>query len=52
MASLKYFFTSMYSYSVPTIQMGDDSKIQAKGINRIDQENGYFNNVLMYQTWQ
>ena len=26
--------------------MGDDSEIQAKGIGRIDLEDGYFNNVL------
>ena len=26
--------------------MGDDSKIQAKGIDRIDLEDWYFNNVL------
>ena len=26
--------------------MGDDSKIQAKGIGEIDLEDGYFNNVL------
>ena len=26
--------------------MGDDSEIPAKGIDRIDLDNGYFNNVL------
>ena len=26
--------------------MGDDSEVQAKGIGRIDLEDGYFNNVL------
>ena len=26
--------------------MGDDSEIPAKGIGRIDLDNGYFNNVL------
>ena len=36
----------MYSDSVPTFRMGDDSEIQAKGIGRIDLEDGYFNNVL------
>ena len=46
MASIKYFFTSMYSDSGPTILMGDDSQIQAKGIGRIDIEDGYLNNVL------
>ena len=46
MASVKYFFTSMYSNSGPTVQMGDDSYIHAKGILRTDLEDGYFNNVL------
>ena len=46
MASLRYFFSSMYSDNGPTIRMGDDSEIQAKGIGRIDLEHGYFNNVL------
>ena len=46
MASIKYFFTSVYYGSGPTIRMGDDSEIQAKGIGRIDIEDGYFNNVL------
>ena len=46
MASIKYFFTSMYSNNGPTIRMGDDSEIKDKGIGRIDLEDGYFNNVL------
>ena len=46
MASIKDFFTSMYSDSVPTIRMGDDSKIQAKRIGKIDLDDRYFNNVL------
>ena len=46
MVSVKYLFTSMYLDSVPTIRMGNDSEIQAKGIHRIDLEDGYFNNVL------
>ena len=46
MASVKDFFTSMYSDSGPTVRMGDDSEIQSKGIGRIDIEYGYFNNVL------
>ena len=32
MDSVKYFFSSMYSDRGPTVQMGDDSEIQAKGI--------------------
>ena len=36
----------MYLDSGPTIQMGDDSEIQSKGIGRIDLKDGYFNNVL------
>ena len=46
MASIKYFFTSMYLDSGPTVRMGDDLEIQAKGIGNIDLEDGYFNNVL------
>ena len=46
MESVKYFFTSMYSYSGPTVRMGDYSEIQGKGFSRIDLEDGYFNNVL------
>ena len=36
----------MYSDIGPTVRRGDDSEIQAKGIGRIDLEDGYFNNVL------
>ena len=46
MDSIKYFFTYMYSYNVPIVQMGDDSDIHAKGIGRIDPQDWYFNNVL------
>ena len=46
MASMQYSFSAMYPYSGPSILMGDDSKIQAKGIRRIGLEYGYFNNVL------
>ena len=46
MASIKYFFTSMYSDSGPTVRMGDDSEIRAKGIGRINLEDDFFNNVL------
>ena len=46
MASMQDSFSAMYPYNGPSILMGDDSKIQAKGIGRIDIEDGYFNNVL------
>ena len=46
MAFVKYLFSSMYSNSVPTVRMGDDSEIQAKGIGRINLDDGYLNNVL------
>jgi len=46
MSSVKDLFTSLYSYSGPNIRMGDDSKIEAKGIGRIDIKYGYLNNVL------
>ena len=46
MASVKDFFTSMYSYSGTIFQIDDDSKIQDNGIGRIDLEDRYFNNVL------
>ena len=46
MESLIYFFTSMYSDSGPPVRMGDDALSQAKGVGRIDLEDGYFNNVL------
>ena len=48
MESVKEFFKSMYLASVPTVQMGDDSEIQAKGIGRIDLEYPYFNNVILF----
>ena len=38
--SIKYFFTSMYLDTGPTIRMGDDSEIQSQGIGRIDLEYG------------
>ena len=46
MASMNDSFLALHPYSGPSILMGDDSKIQAKGIGRIDLEDGYFNNVL------
>ena len=46
MDTIQDFFTAMYSNSGPSIHMGDDSEIQAKGIGMIDLEDGYFNNVL------
>ena len=36
----------MHSNSGPTVRMGDDSKIQTKGVGRIDLEHGYFSDVL------
>ena len=39
-------FSTLHPYSGPSILMGDDSEIQAKGVGRIDLEYGYFNNVL------
>ena len=46
MASMQYSFLSLYPYSGPFILMGDDSEIQAKGVGKIDLEDGYFNNML------
>ena len=46
MASMHDSFSAIHPYSGPSILMGDDSKIQAKWIGRIDLEYGYFNNVL------
>ena len=46
MDSIEYHFLAMYSNSGPSIHMGDDLDIQAKGIDRIDLENGCFNNFL------
>ena len=46
MASMQYSFSSIHPYSGPSILMGDDSKIQAKGVGSIDLEDGYLNNVL------
>ena len=46
MASMQDSFSSLYPYSGPSILTGEDSEIQAKGIGRIDLEDGYFNNVL------
>ena len=46
MASMHDSFSALHPYSGPSILMGDDSEIQAKGIGRIDLEDGYLNNVL------
>ena len=46
MASMHDSFSSLHPYSGPSILTGDDSEIQAKGIGRIDLDDGYFNNVL------
>ena len=45
MASMHDSFSGLHPYSGPSILMGDDSEILAKGIIRIDLENEYFNNV-------
>ena len=46
MASMKYSFSTLHTYSGPSILMGDDSEIQAKAIDMIDLKDGYFNNVF------
>ena len=46
MDSMHDSFLALHPYSGPSILMGDHSEIQAKGIERIDIEDGYFNNVL------
>ena len=46
MVSTRELFSSMHLNAGPTVQMGDDSKIQTKGIGRIDLGHGYFNDVL------
>ena len=46
MYSMQYYFLALHPYIGISILMGDDSEIQAKGIGRIDLEDGYFNNVL------
>ena len=46
MDSIQDSFLSLHPYIGPSILMGDDSEILAKGIGRIDLDNGYFNNVL------
>ena len=46
MASMQDSLSFLHPYSCPSILMGDDSKIQANKIGRIDIEDGYFNNVL------
>ena len=45
MDSMHEYFSALYPYSGPSILMDDDSEIQAKGIGKIDLEDGYFNNV-------
>ena len=46
MDSMQDPFSTIHPYSGPSILMGDDSEIQAKGIGRIDLEDGHCNNVL------
>ena len=46
MSSMQDSFLAIRPYSGLSILMGDDSEIPAKGIGKIDLDNGYFNNVL------
>ena len=46
MDSIQESFLTQHPYNGPSILMSDDSEIQAKGIVKIDLEDGYFNNVL------
>ena len=46
MAFVRELFSSMHSNSGPTVEMGDESEIQTKGVGRIDLEHGSFNDVL------
>ena len=46
MESMNDSFLSLQFYIGLSILMGDDSEIHAKGIVKIDLEDGYFNNVL------
>ena len=49
MDSIQDSFSALHPYSGPSILMGDDSNISAKGIGMIDIDNEYFNNVLYVQ---
>ena len=46
MDSIQDSISTLHLYNGPSILMGDDSEILAKGIGKIDLDNGYFNNVL------
>ena len=46
MDSMQDSSLTLYPSTGPSILMGEYSKNQAKGIGRIDLEDGYFNNVL------
>ena len=46
MASMHDSLSTLHPYIGPSIVMGDHSKIQSKGIDKIDLEYGYFKNVL------
>ena len=46
MSSTQESFSALHPYSGPSILMGDHSEIPAKGIGRINLDNGYFKNVL------
>ena len=46
MVSRREYFSSMSLNAGPTVQMGDDSELQTKGIGRIDFDHGLFSDVL------
>ena len=46
MSSVQDSFSSLHPYSGQSILMGDDSEIPTKGIDMINLDNGYLNNVL------
>ena len=46
MDSVQDSFSTLHPYNGPSILMGDDSEIPAKGIGKINIGNGYFNDVL------
>ena len=47
MDSARESLSALHSYSGPSTLMGDESDIPAKGIGRINLDNGYFNNVFI-----
>ena len=52
MDSMHDSFLALHPYNGPSIIMGGDSEIQAKGIGRIDLKDGYFNNVLFVPNFE